>query len=210
MKAHECDHFLNGCNHSEFLDSEVHCKQNIGQLQHKFEPQNLFSKIMEYLSLPCSPHKQVPNTPCYAPISKQPHFDNPYHPCRHTKPSSPPPQHNLHHTVSATNSPPYNINNLHPVYGIQINQIKQNPALFECNCLMCKIMSDKWVPIKCRFISGNELQEVFATHHPTELDVVDDEQSFHLYFPELEDQPPALIKHSSQLNSQVCSLPKGV
>eukprot|EP00536_Pseudo-nitzschia_multiseries_P009471 jgi/Psemu1/23270/gm1.23270_g len=45
--------------------------------------------------------------------------------------------------ISATKEPSYDTDDLHHAYDFQIYQIKENPTLFENNCLVCEIMSDK-------------------------------------------------------------------
>ena len=56
--AYELKHFIHGCKHSTFLETEVRREEHITSLQHKFEPQNIVNTLSGYLRLSNSPSHQ--------------------------------------------------------------------------------------------------------------------------------------------------------
>ena len=54
-KDYKLKHFLHGCKHSTFLETEMRREQHIVALKHKFEPQNIVNTLSGYLQLSNSP-----------------------------------------------------------------------------------------------------------------------------------------------------------
>ena len=126
----EREHFVSGCNHSSFLQTEIRREQDFTHLKHKFEPSNFLATLQQYLNLPNSPAIAQPSQ------RNQLRKLNPY--VQSSKPFTPATK-----TVSVNQIQTIDVDDdlLDLAYSMSINQIKANPASFNKQCLVCNMMT---------------------------------------------------------------------
>ena len=126
----EREHFVSGCKHSSFLQTEIRREQDFAHLKHKFEPSNFLATLQQYLNLPNSPALTQPlNRNQVRKINPQ---------VSTYKHSGPPIK-----TTSINQIQTIEIDDdfLDLAYSMTINQIKANPTSFNKPCLVCNMMT---------------------------------------------------------------------
>ena len=164
----ERKHFIHGCKHNEYIESEMRREEYIPALQYKFEPQNLTNTINNYLLLSNSPTQTAARPAMsyqrrrqyrpYDPSSprdntRQPYGSSTRDSSRASYPSKPIQQlgfledtPDLHENdfpdESIFNVEGHDIHtqDIDYAYCAAVNQIKANPSAANTPCLVCEVV----------------------------------------------------------------------